>query len=212
MIDPASLGAVGRTVKCAKCGHKWYQEAPRQTSEEEKKLIEEAISEVKRTSASERRLPVRIKEKKNNMPPAIAAGVMAVVCFVTIFFAGYENISVKFPFTREIYAKAGFSSTLGLKLKDVKITRIPDNDNYTFLLQGSIENTSDYERQMPILKVNAINNAGDKLRDWEFTKKDATLSPKEAIPFQTQISLASPSLKYITLDIGNFFEISRREQ
>lgn len=28
LVDPASLGAMGREVRCAKCSHQWYQDAP----------------------------------------------------------------------------------------------------------------------------------------------------------------------------------------
>jgi predicted Zn finger-like uncharacterized protein len=102
LVDPAQLGAGGRTVRCAKCGHSWLQSPPADMPQP----MESAPPPPSFISGN---LPVPARPKKRRLPGLTWFGLcFAVIVAAAVVVQGREAITQQWPYAERLYRAAGF--------------------------------------------------------------------------------------------------------
>ena len=102
LVDPAQLGAGGRTVRCAKCGHSWLQSAPADMPQP----IEAAPPPPSFISGN---LPVPARPKRRRLPGLTWLGLsVAFILAAAAVVQGRETITQQWPYAERLYRAAGF--------------------------------------------------------------------------------------------------------
>ena len=129
LTDPAALGAIGRMVRCAKCGHTWMQTPPAD--------LPRRVDVISSVSGSPDLSPPRFNLPAPYIPPprprarlravlAVAAVVTIVVLGATGYFARAQIIET-WPQTKRVYDLIGLvdASSATLDVGNLRIVHQP---------------------------------------------------------------------------------------
>ncbi|MGE0716918.1 MAG: MJ0042-type zinc finger domain-containing protein, partial [Alphaproteobacteria bacterium] len=104
LVDPRSLGAAGRTVRCANCGHSWHQtppaDAPRRID-----VAPPPGPETPVVRANLPALPPPQRPRTNYLPWTLALAIM--VALVVVAHLGRDRIVEAWPPAAKLYAMLG---------------------------------------------------------------------------------------------------------
>lgn len=104
LVDPAQLGASGRVVRCAKCGHSWMQAPPADMP----RPIEP--SEPPTSNIVSGNLPVPAKMRRRRLPVLTWIGLSVVVLVAAaVVVQGRDAIVAQWPYAERLYRAAGFA-------------------------------------------------------------------------------------------------------
>jgi predicted Zn finger-like uncharacterized protein len=100
LVDPAQLGASGRMVRCAKCGHSWMQAPPADMPQP----VETAPS-----ASVSGNLPVPARPRRRRFPvlPWLSLGILVAIAAVVVV-QGHDAIVAQWPYAERLYRAAGF--------------------------------------------------------------------------------------------------------
>jgi predicted Zn finger-like uncharacterized protein len=191
-VPEAALG-IGRTVRCANCGHSWFQANPSAPLPKAEPVVEQAKSPPPPPSAppklpspaAERRIKLAISayirakmpasiRMPANIMPLLIQGVprklqhlcvaLAVLCVILMPFAYRQSMVLNHPRLAVILKPFGIYETDGLALTDVNITKTPMRDQGTKLVvECAVVNEAEDPRIVPQLNVTFINANGKKV-------------------------------------------------
>ncbi|HVJ52976.1 MAG TPA: DUF3426 domain-containing protein [Aliidongia sp.] len=214
IVDPASLGAGGRKVRCAKCGETWYQEPP--PPEPVLALIEPElpsampvtapamvgggtavpVDEPMPTFIGARPLPPRAglpALPKKQRVSGLTLGWAALILFVALVVIGgwlfAPQITHAWPASARLYAALGKPAPdSGLELRGTNSARGTDEGGVqTVIVTGEIANISDGDRDVPKLRLSLRNAKGEVLKSMDFPPPRESLKPGESTPYQASI-------------------------
>ena len=198
LVDARALGAGGRTVRCARCGHTWWQEAPPdQAPGAPPPLPPESAPprEPAPVVAPQDRvqLPVVTRPRRRwGMALVWAAVVLVVVVgLAAAAILERDRVVALFPAAGPVYALAGFPASeagLGLVFRNVTTSRDMENGLPTLVIQGEVANVSSVARPVPKLVAILRDRGEHELQEQSFSVAAQQLLPGEAVPFQTTIS------------------------
>lgn len=202
LVDPRAIGAKGRTVRCARCGHTWPQAAP-----EDAVLAAAAPVTVEPPPVSPRRgrapvltseqriqLPAIARTRRNwRMPLAAAAVVVLAVTGLGVGAVVARNRIVGlWPATAPLYARAGLSvreaAGSGLAFRKVTTSRGMENGLPSLVIDGEVANVSAVARPVPKLVAVLRDRDEHELQNWTFAVPTEQLLPGESVPFHTSIA------------------------
>jgi predicted Zn finger-like uncharacterized protein len=200
-VPDHAIGAAGRTVRCAKCKHSWFEPAPPSLAGKPLGELDAMLDDIK-TPPKPRPIPrgsnlPAIKEEALPVGIKIAAGGFALASLVIALL---------------VYAPGlfGFSSSRGLALADVSMTKRPIEGMTLYEIKGKFINTSDETKELPILKVELVDKTGNLVKFWEFSEKGAKLEPMKSTDFTTgELGVTALGDRFI-VDLGNRLELSLR--
>ncbi|NBX02681.1 MAG: hypothetical protein EBR02_01175 [Alphaproteobacteria bacterium] len=235
-VPDHAIGKTGRTVACAKCKHSWHQMptperlAAIAEAEEAKAAALATIAAEKilkaaetpaaapQTASTDQALAdfdkmiedVNIKPlpKGSNVPAAprkrAPAGIKAATVGVSLIAASLA-VLLFYP------ALYGYTPTAGMMLEDLDMHK-RDTDNFpAYEINGKISNRTGEAAKVPVLRVTLVDSKGSALQFWEFSEKEKTLKPGQAIPFSTgALEVKMKRATRFVLDIGNPLEMSLR--
>ncbi len=211
-VDAAAFIPNGRTVRCAKCSHKWTQrppegdEAPAGAADDEPSPApapapaatppdaedddlddDEDIPEIVERPV----VPDAAPPRRRSRAAAIgswAALVLVVVAILGGAFFARQPIVGLWPPAGQLYALIGFpvaSPYDGLEIGEPALKQTREGESTVLVVSGEIANTSEDVREVPRLRVALLNVRGDEITNWSFTATAAALAPGDATGFTT---------------------------
>ena len=219
-VDGSKFPATGRTVRCAKCGHSWFQagEMPElgQAPESAQQAVPASVAPSSAESASQAAAadfapqPVSQEstsvsravqaEEKPRAPlgPRIAvvagwAGLILVVLLIAFAAVRYrQDIATIWPQSAGVYSSLGLHvNATGIDFRQVEYRRETEDGQVVLAVTGLIINGS--QRELPVpqtVRVTLSDANSHELYHWTFKPTAQVLTPGQSIKFVTR--LASP--------------------
>lgn len=212
VVDPRALGAKGRTVRCARCGHTWHHDAPPETLQEpappaKAPEVSAAAASAAAVPASprERAAPVVAAQEDRVQLPALsrpprrwataliwaASLLLLLVGLVAAAIVERGRVVSMLPAAARFYALAGFPVSdvgAGLVFRNVTTSRDMDNGLPTLVIEGEVTNVSSVTRAVPKLVAILRDRGEHELQEQNFAVDAASLLPGQSVPFHTAIS------------------------
>jgi predicted Zn finger-like uncharacterized protein len=207
-VDEAKFPPQGRTVRCAKCGNSWHQQAaepelapqptivvPEPTPPREPEPQPEprpagirATYQPAPAPAPPPRRPL-LPELQGPLLPILAVvagwvGLIAIVLVIAISAVRYrQDIAVIWP------QSAGVYSSLGMDFHDVAYHREVEDGIVVLAVTGRITNNG--RRELPVpqkVRVTLTDGSNHELYHWTFASGTTSLKPGQSVPFVTRLS------------------------
>ncbi len=202
--DDSSIGAEGRRVRCASCGHSWYAK-PQESSEiaaaESTGLTREQVERLRQTAAAnsaarsgphaEFRAKEHARRRRNR---AMAAGIAWTAGF--LIFAGVaagaillrNEVAEAWPRTATVYRMLGFDvNRFGLQLVDVGAKRSFDGTTPVLTVTGNAMNIGKTPRAAPRLRVSLRDEKGAEIHSWTDELGVDSIAPGQVVKFTSRI-------------------------
>jgi predicted Zn finger-like uncharacterized protein len=220
MIDPARIGADGRTVRCAACREAFFVAGEPEPSDEELAETEEFHAFLAQQSTAWPTAEPAIEgdaesgragidradspaKPRRGFPvlAALAVRIAAVpkapvLALAVAALAGgavlaRERIVTGFPATARLYAAARLPvNPLGLELKGVRSELVPGGADRLLVVEGEILNLKAGPVEVPPLQLSVRGAGRLPLYTWTNEPPRKTLAPGESVRFRAR--LASP--------------------
>jgi predicted Zn finger-like uncharacterized protein len=160
-VDPASLGAAGRTVRCASCGHRWLARPPLDAP----RIVDLGPRAPEKVAAR----PVPQAETTTNRGSFSLVGWLAAILVVLVLASviiGRNEIVAGFPASASIYQKLGLPVTvqLGLQFENVTSKRQDERGISILVVEGEVVNLSDQPRTVPPIRITLLDDGGRQLQ------------------------------------------------
>ncbi len=216
LIPDQSLGADGRTVRCARCSHSWFEKPQikeEKTAEEIPSLdaiLDDINSDVKKQEEQQNETEQQTTQATNsNLParlPRTSLTIKAAAAFLLVLVAGL-SIFIKQP------SLLGISSSKDFVLADVKIEKSANDQENSVEISGNIVNTSDEARKVPDLRIMLLDGSDYPLKSWEFSSDGKILNPHENMPFTSgELNVKLSLAKRMVVDLGTGIELKLRQK
>jgi predicted Zn finger-like uncharacterized protein len=196
-VDPASLGADGRTVRCAGCGHRWTAQPPADAPK---------VLELKTSAPAAWRAAAAAKRSK---APRLVPWVLALVVVLVLAGAllGRNEIVAAFPDSAAIYRalRLPLAAQPGLEFGQLNPDRVVEGGVAVLVFEGEIVNQSKELRRVPPIRVILLDEGGRELQGETFNAKDSSLDPGGKTTFSGRlVNPPSQARNYsITFDVGS---------
>ena len=172
-VDAKSIGAAGRTVRCASCGNRWLATSPADAPR---------VVELDQTlpPANPQLLPITGRAAGPRAPSASLVGWLIgvlVILIVASAVIGRNEIVAGFPASATIYQKLGLPITLdlGLQFEGVVSRRIEEGGIAVLVVEGAVVNVTDQQRPVPPIRVTLLDGGGRRLQQELFEAADTQL-------------------------------------
>jgi hypothetical protein len=210
-------------VRCAKCGHIWFQTAPEAEPEPEPVLEPVAtapsdpepsapepvaaapLSSILKPQAAETP-PPRPKKRKAAKGSVLADAIAwAALIFlaVTIGWAAVlyrQTIVELWPGVAPLYDVVGLPvETEGIALIDVAYQHEVEDGQPVLSVTGKIVNVSDRELPVPIIRVMLSDSDQHEIYHWMFNAGVPSLMPGAESPFVTRLSSPPPEARNLNI-------------
>ena len=195
VVDPAAIGASGRTVKCSRCQHSWAERPPEDLPRPDPPRVDppplSADRRLHRRSPRGTNLPALPSESKSRAPAIL--WTLVVLVFLGSVGAVYwyrDLIMSRLPQTEALFTFVGFgpeAAGSGLQIQASPPTVTTRDGKRVVTIKGFVVNISEKARIVPELIV----KVHDKNKKVIFEKRIAPSSPKllikERISFATDL-------------------------
>jgi predicted Zn finger-like uncharacterized protein len=222
--DAAQFAPDGRKVRCAKCGHVWFQAPPAPEPEpglEDASAVEppepEAEAEPVVTPKREAFAPTPRVEPTRAPPTRFASrpgrfeqlgigagwALLAVIVLV-VGWSGLryrQNIASLWPQSSSLYATLGMRvNTRGLEFRDKNAHFETDGQQDVLVITGHLLNATSRELSVPTIRVSLMDADKRELYHWNFSAGVPMLHPGQQATFHTQ--LASPPVAARNIELS----------
>jgi len=193
VVDGASIGPQGRTVRCASCRHTWRAtaagEQPLDLEPEPAPVPEQPPAEDTRPRADALSRKIRAENvaRRRTRQAAVTGavwGVMGALLLALGIGASLFRVEVVrlWPHTAGAYAKVGLTvNPTGLAPENVKASPGLKDGHAAVIVTGEIRNIETRPQDPAPLRVSLLDKAGNRL-----TTQIATLPPGRLQPGETQ--------------------------
>jgi predicted Zn finger-like uncharacterized protein len=225
--DGAHFVAPGRNVRCAKCGHVWFQAAPTPEVELEPEPIMAPaapahgfnVAPVAQASASEASTAqlgagpaaedsistgVETRRRLSGVRFAQSAGWAVLIALIAaIGWASVQyrqTIASLWPQSASLYAAVG----LPVNVRGIQLTNISYQQEYqdgqpVLSVTGKVVNISNRELPVPEIRVVLLDDAKHELYHWNFDAGIPTLKPGGESSFVTRLSSPPPEARNLNV-------------
>jgi predicted Zn finger-like uncharacterized protein len=217
----------GRNVRCAKCGHVWFQAAPGAEAELEPEPIAASIAapvgsgtglvaEATPTMGDSARVgagpavqdsmspPVRRSRRFSGAALAQSAGWTALIFLIAAL--GWASVQYRqtiagvWPQSASLYAAVG----LPVNVRGIELTNISYQQEYqdgqpVLSVTGKVVNISNRELPVPEIRVVLLDDAKHELYHWNFDAGIPTLKPGGESTFVTRLSSPPPEARNLNV-------------
>jgi predicted Zn finger-like uncharacterized protein len=215
-LDPAKLGAEGKTVRCVSCHHTWFQTpVADEPAKKDEAVFNQILSEVGgETPAAEAAEPVADNREPAARSDIPAAGIIThnplgvgAAAFGGLVFCLCLSLTLAFlflaqkPLVRQWPPMALFYKTLGfhlkapgegLRLSEIVAEQRIDKQDIMLVIEGKITNMSEHQIAYPPLSVALKNGQGVSIKDWKLEPGVIKLASGETVPVMLQLTGAPP--------------------
>jgi predicted Zn finger-like uncharacterized protein len=190
LTDPAALGAAGRMVRCAKCGHTWMQAPPMDLPRD--------VDVISPATVPPEMTPPRFNLPAPYIPPprrrrggrvALAVAAALVVVVVGAGYFARTEIIATWPSAKRVYDLIGGlvdTSASTLDVGNLRVVRQPVDGVDVLVLQGEIINRGTEPQAVPALRATLYDANDRDVMGWTFATGHAVLQPGETGRFRTQ--------------------------
>lgn len=200
-VDPAALGVDGRKVRCARCGHQWFQAAPAPAADAADRP---PVSATPPPGATPRpippgsNLPAPARPRRSSAAAGWMLLVLLVAGLVAVGYVGRERIVRLWPPSIKLYQELGVDVAgldlggldgvgAGLALANLTSERTRVTGVPMLWLRGEVTNESAVSRTVPPLRVEVSDGDGRPLADWTLTVDPPVLEPGETARFESSL-------------------------
>ena len=207
----ANLFTAGpRQVRCARCGHSWQAELPKEidavgtSPDADLTPAPETIPPIPPGS----NLPAL---RKNPLSPglwrALIGGAVAVlVLLVAGLLLNRHEIAEKWPVTEAVYDTLGLPIAHygeGLSFVGVRSELRYESGKMLLVVEGKIHNGSSKVEEIPAITATALGVDGKTVQSWQIDAPTARVLPEEDVEFHSSIDAPKDAVAEINL---NFVE------
>ncbi|NUB14387.1 DUF3426 domain-containing protein [Azospirillum brasilense] len=209
-LADSAVGPQGRKVRCAQCGHMWWQ-----SPQDEAAFPPDAVTEFHPVSPPSK-APAAKKSAPGKPPADPGARRRALVgwgSFVAVLLAigaagyfGRATVVRLWPPAALFYETVGLPVEppgTGLQLQNVRSEQKAEDGKTALLVEGQILNVSEAARTVPALRVTALGADRQPLRNWTVEPVPPQILPGEIATFRdVQTDAAGVLEVMITFDGG----------
>ncbi|HKD21007.1 MAG TPA: DUF3426 domain-containing protein [Rhizomicrobium sp.] len=214
--DASHFSPDGRKVRCAKCGHVWFQAAPAIEAEAPIDSAPAMARPAVPSVAVPQRAPAPQESPSWQAPPqerawplerlglglgwAALALVVLAMGWSTVHYR--ENIATLWPQSSSLYRAMGLSvNARGIEIQsDDKNAHFETEDGQDVLvITGQLTNISSHELSVPQISVSLTDATRRELYHWSFAPGVATLHAGQSAPFHTRLPNPPVATKHISL-------------
>jgi predicted Zn finger-like uncharacterized protein len=209
--DDGSIGASGRSVRCAACTHTWFVEpqlvlkGAEFAAEPEPTLTREKVERMRRAAAQASVPPLssaaqfRARQAERQRKGRIRAAVMAwgatgvaLAATTTSAVAFREDVARVWPKTASAFAAVGLDVNIyGLEFVDLQIEHIYDGPEPVLVVRGAVANMGVGEQPTPVLRFGLRDGKSREIQHVIARMTSPAIAPGGAAPFEIRIENAS---------------------
>lgn len=215
LVDAAAIGPAGRSVRCARCQHSWFQEPAVDLPRSLQRPDAEAASTPSETRTragitpggqptplrSGANLPA-IPRKSRAMGSKLSWGILGGSVLL-VLGSGYifrEQITLAWPPAAKLYSLMGLQTAIGnLQLADVSYSQAIQSGRPALTVKGTVRNDGNGEIALPPILVKLRNAAGRDIFQWTYPLPLASLAPGASLAFETILPDPPPEAR--SLDV-----------
>ena len=227
LVPDSAIGTEGRTVRCAKCRHSWFQDPPAADRDEDGDGNGDAAREpghdgehaatvppapvVPPSSGPEpafdafaHRPPFRGRRSpaRRNTALAVAAGLLLLAAIAAILWLGSPGFGAR------LGLPIGSAET-PLRLKDNPIERRElENGSELFAVSGQVTNPSSERQRVPDIRAELRDAQCRKVFGWTITPQVRSVAPGGAVEFNSAKLDVPPTSKSLELSFAGEGEAS----
>lgn len=216
--DAAKFQPSGRKVRCAKCGHSWYQPAPIAAEGAEAMAAPVPPAPVESTPAPAEAAapiapaPAMVSSPLSPVPSgalnrwrigALAGWAAFLVIVALVGFIAIEartEIAALWPKTATAYRAVGLDvNTVGLTFQDVSYRVTSEDDQPVLHLKGRILNITKQELAVPQIYASLTDDARRELYDWKIDPAVRNLKPGASTNFSARLASPPAGARHVDL-------------
>ena len=189
-LSDESLGTDGRKVRCARCGHTWWQMPDRAEPEP---VAADAPTEIRTAKPAKPAAKTKVKPPKApRAKPArstvIGFALLGVLVAGTLAggYFGRDAIVRSWPPAALFYETIGMPAEppgFGLELRNIRSEQKLEGGKTVLLLDGEVANTTDVERSLPPLRAVTFGTDHKPLQSWTIEPSAPVLLPGAVVSF-----------------------------
>jgi predicted Zn finger-like uncharacterized protein len=197
LTDGRTFVPSGRNVRCAKCGHVWFQVPGGPETEPEPELQVSAPAPAASVTAMVPDAGFAAPSHRSSFASEFVNAVGWAALIILIFALGgggvkyRQTIASLWPQSATLYAALGMPVNLrGIEIAGVSYRDQLENGEPVLAVSGRLFNVSGHELPVPRILVSLSDGDKRELYHWTFDANVATLAPGAGSDFMTR--LASP--------------------
>jgi predicted Zn finger-like uncharacterized protein len=191
---PAAIGAAGRDVRCARCGHVWFQQPAHDLpmSVEDEPIINDPMAY--------RPAPNLPALQRPATPWSLFAGWAALVGFLAVLGFGMiefrDRLVTLWPASAQLYATLHIP-TPGMMLKDVRFARQNDGGVALLTVSGAIVNAASHAAPAPGIRISLRDGIDRELAHQEVEGDGGKLAPGAEARFTARLTDPPPEARNV---------------
>ena len=220
--DASQFAPDGRKVRCAKCGHVWFQAPPQPEPEAGLEEVDvsppepeaEPVAAPKREAfapAPRVEAAPAARSRFSMRPPllerlgfGVGWAVLGAIVLAIVWAGAYyrQGIASLWPQSSSLYAAVGMPvNTRGIKIlseyKDAHFET--ENGQDVLIITGKLVNISSRELSVPAIRASLIGADKRELFHWNFSAGVSTLHPGQLAAFRTRLPSPPAAARAIEL-------------
>ena len=214
IVAPAALGTTGRTAKCVRCGHSWFQESPppELVVKSPGPDVESAVADHTNEPRPSRNYPPPAHASRRQHP-ATAAGWMALAAMIIILavglWAGRTQLVAAWPPAERLYKSVGMGFATappgeGLEIRGLAPRVVTENGARFLVIEGDLVNITDQHRPVPNILISLLNETNEIVEQWPVGLQARELAPGESATFNTRRSYPKSVAERIEVLFGAY--------
>jgi predicted Zn finger-like uncharacterized protein len=192
LLDAAALGPHGRTVRCGRCSHDWFQAPP----DDPAPAVEPAQPPPSAEYKPVPNLPaIRAPDRVSRAPTIWLLLVILVAATIGAGYYGRDHVMRLWPPSAQIYERIAVAIGVSfrtadhpLKIAAVRARRTTLGDRPVLVVEGDLANPTDRAVDVPRLRVVLRDAARRKISEAVFRAVKQRMVPGEELPFRTYIA------------------------
>jgi len=216
-VPDSAIGAEGRTVRCARCRHSWFQEgteldlgalekegsakaadesAPRQPWHDVPPIGGAQDRDPPSADRSQFAAEPPFKPRRNPLKMwGMAASLFAVISVGTIAAVSYAGLPDWVPVSRPTFATNEPDLVLEFPANQQDRRTLPDGSEY-FGVAGEIKNVGRETKAVPPVLIVLYDSRNRKVYNWEILPRQGRLQPGETLDINEAITDLPKSAKF----------------
>ena len=219
VVADGSIGEAGRKVKCASCGHQWFQEPVAPTDEPVPEIVMEDALRRKEAPPKPADIPDGVKPPQGETPPPVTADTAKVmrdkdlIAKVCGFFGAFLVFLVLFlmlaifkgPVVKAFPPSVMFYELIKLEPpvpgKGLVIDQLhAEIKGDALVVEGRLINLTTKDIAIPPLRVGILDEAGAEIGAQPVALEARTLGAESDMPLS--ITLPIPAQEGVSLRVG----------